>query len=296
MPARKPALGRGLEAIFGTMPGETAVATAAGPSWRQVPIEEIQPNPFQPREDFDPDKLSELAASIKEKGILQPLLLRRKGQSYEIIAGERRWRAGQQAGLRRVPAMIRDFDDKEMMEAAMIENIQRDDLNPVEEARGYERLTTQIGLTQEALASVIGKSRTAIANTLRLLRLPIEVLDLLQRDKLSAGHGRALLSLSSRARQISLAEEIVQRGLSVREAERITRKESSDPSKKASAQGRSDDAQVVDLQNRLIASLGLKVKVIPRGKKRGKVEIFYASIEEFETLCERLGVDPEDQV
>ena len=146
------------------------------------------------------------------------------------------------------------------------------------------------------MARVIGKSRTAIANTLRLLRLPLEVLDLLQRDKLSAGHGRALLSLPSRARQISLAEEIVKKGLSVREAERITRKESRDQSKKAPAPARGDGAHVIELQDRLTSSLGLKVKVSPRGKKRGKVEIFYESIDEFETLCGRLGVDPEDGV
>ncbi|MBI1784660.1 ParB/RepB/Spo0J family partition protein, partial [Candidatus Sumerlaeota bacterium] len=209
MPVKKPALGRGLDALFGPSTATVAEpepppvqppappAAPANPELsqasitggpRQLPIEHITPNPFQPRQDFDPEKLADLVASIREKGILQPLIVRGvKDGHFQIVAGERRWRAAQQAGLRQVPVVIRDFNDLEMTQAAIIENIQRDDLNPIEEARAYETLSNQFGQTQETIAQAVGKSRVAVTNALRLLKLPAEVIEMIQRDILTPG-------------------------------------------------------------------------------------------------------------
>lgn len=297
MPAKKPALGRGLEALFAS-PALTIAppVPAAAPTptesvdLAKVPIEEIHPNPFQPRKGFDQQKLEELAASIRSKGILQPLILRHGPAGYQLIAGERRWRAAQIAGLETVPAILREFDDREMIEAALIENIQRDDLNPLDEAVAFRQLTQEYGLTQETLAEALGKSRVSITNALRLLKLPSQVQKMLRAGTLSAGHARALLGIESPAKQLSLAHQAVQRGLSVREVERIVRGlvEGSRRPAKAPMGALRDD--VAEMQERLTLSLGLKVRLNPKTNTSGRIEIYYTSLDEFQKLCDQFGI------
>lgn len=288
MSVKKPALGRGLEALFSPTASAVPITAFESPSLRQVPIDEIHPNPYQPRSDFDPEKLRELADSIKAKGILQPIVLRRAGTGYQIVAGERRWRAAHQAGLERVPAIIRDFDDAEMMQAALIENIQRDDLNPVEEATAYQRLIEKFNLTQEVVAEALGKSRVAITNALRLLKLPREILDLIVQDKLSAGHGRALLALESPARQVWAARHAIEKSLSVREIEALVRTKAEENGNAENRPQVQDD--VGELQERLSQRLGLRVRLAPKTNTTGKVEIYYTSLDEFQHLCGQLGL------
>lgn len=294
MPAKRPALGRGLDTLLAP-PKEVPVGSARG-SLRQVPIDQIEPNPFQPRSHFDPEKIKDLADSIRQKGILQPILLRSKGDShYELVAGERRWRAAQQAGLREVPAVLRDLDDREMLEAAVIENVQRDDLNPIEEARSYQRLTTEFGLTQDDLARSIGRSRVAITNALRLLKLSAPVMKMIEQQQLSAGHGRALLGLEETGQQLSLAKEAARKSLSVRELEnRVRRLLAEGDGKKKAARTSELAADAAEWQERLCAHLGLKVRLLPKSKSSGRVELFYNSLDEFQALCSRLGLDSED--
>lgn len=229
-----------------------------------------------------------MAASIKAKGILQPIVLRRAGTGYQLVAGERRWRAAQQAGLERVPAVVQDYDDQEMMEAALIENIQRDDLNAVEEAKAYDRLINQFGLTQEALAEALGKSRVAITNALRLLKLPREILDLIVEDKLSAGHARALLAVETPGKQLVMARHIVEKSLSVRQIEKLVRDKADENGAPAAPTQAQDD--VTELQDRLTQHLGLRVRLLPRSNTTGKLEIYYTSLDEFHKLCAQLGV------
>jgi ParB family transcriptional regulator, chromosome partitioning protein len=218
-------LGRGLSALMADIqPVETAVAEAPAPRGeRLIPVERIAPNPDQPRRAFSEDALSELAASIREKGIIQPLIVRPDpagGGGYQIVAGERRWRAAQRAQVHEVPVIVRDFDDTEVLEVAIIENIQRADLNPVEEAQGYRQLMDRFGHTQEQLASAMGKSRSHIANLMRLLGLPGDVLDMLRDGLLSAGHARALITTGNPS---ELARQAVAKGLSVREVEKLAK-------------------------------------------------------------------------
>jgi len=276
---------------------------AGGPAAPQgeIPIERIRPNPFQPRSSFDPEKIKELADSITSQGLLQPILVRSRPEgAYEIVAGERRWRAAQQARLRTVPAVIRDLDDKEMLEAAVIENVQREDLNPVEEARSYERMTVEFGATQESLAKTVGKSRVAVTNALRLLRLPQEVLALLETEALSAGHARALLALGDASEQIALARKAVEYGMSVREVERATRGlidggQAKNKTKEAHAKPAAQAPEhISEMQDRLRDVLGLKVKITPKTGTTGRVDVFYGSIDDFEALCSKLGV-PNDK-
>ncbi len=297
MSVKKPALGRGLEAI---LQAQTPVASLPRPeaaSLRQIPVEEISPNPYQPRRAIDPDGLSELVASIRQKGVLQPVVLRRAGSGYQLVAGERRWRAAQEAGLAGVPAVVREFDDRQMMEAALIENLQREDLNPVEEARAFERLIGQFGLTQEAVAEAVGKSRVTVTNLLRLLRLPDEALRLIERGQLTEGHGRALLGLAEPRRQLELARRVVRRGLSVRETERLVQRA---PREAATGgwgrrrAGQPVEGPLAEMEQRLERHLGLRVRIVPATNHSGRVEIHYESIGEFERLCDRLGLPKED--
>jgi ParB family chromosome partitioning protein len=208
-------LGRGLSALMADVAADQAVATDAAPRRADilVPIEQVRPNPDQPRRTFTEDELKDLAQSIREKGIIQPLIVRRKDDSYEIVAGERRWRAAQIAKLHELPVILRDYDDTEVLEVAIIENIQRTDLNPVEEAAGYRQLMDKFGHTQEKLSEVLGKSRSYIANLIRLLNLPDDVQDMLTAGKRSAGHARALITAETPS---VLAARVVAEGLSVR--------------------------------------------------------------------------------
>ncbi len=217
MPSKKKALGRGLNALVSEAQYETGSSSAE----KTLPIAKIKPNPDQPRMQFDETELAELSESIEKHGVLQPLLVRSKGSSYEIIAGERRYQASKLAGLKEVPVIIKDVSDDEMLALALIENLQRSDLNPLEEAKGYKRLIESSGMTQEALAKAVSKSRSAITNSLRLLDLPEKVQDLLFEGKLTAGHARAILAVPFEDARIKLAEKVVQDGLSVRATENL---------------------------------------------------------------------------
>lgn len=268
------ALGRGLGALLSA---ENTGLGSEGAS--EVPIELIDPGPMQPRNVFDEAKLDELARSIIANGVVQPLLLRRQGSRYELIAGERRWRAAQRAGLTMVPAVIRDIPDEKILEIALIENIQREDLNPVEEAGAYKRLIDTLGLTQEMVADRVGRDRSYITNYLRLLRLPPDIQELLQTGRLSAGHARALLSLDSEDAQRRMARRVVDEDLSVRRTERLVRPDSEGRTKrvKMSARTSEEDPNVRAAETKLRRSLGTQVRILePAGARAGRIELeFY---------------------
>jgi ParB family chromosome partitioning protein len=276
-------LGRGLAALIGDDTTEEAVIQDVR-SLRHIPIELIEPNPDNPRKIFKEEELEDLSRSLREKGMLQPLLVRRKPdqRTYEIIAGERRWRAAQRAGLHDLPVLIRDMSDGEALEIALVENIQRSDLNPIEEARGYSQLIEQFGYTQQKLAESVGKSRSHIANTLRLLALPEEVRRKLEEGDLTAGHARTLIA---KADPVAAAEQIVKLGLTVRDAERLSR-ESSENQQRPDA-GKEKSADVRALEADLREHLGLRVEIAD-GKRGGRLVLHYRSLEQLDDLCRRL--------
>ena len=286
--AEKPnRLGRGLAALIGDMAPIDAPRIAESPSGGQkrLPLDFIIANRANPRRDFDTDQLDELTNSIREKGVMQPLLVRPSEDPniFEIIAGERRWRAAQRAGLHDVPVIIREVDDKEALELAIIENVQRVDLNPLEEAQGYEQLIEQFSYTQQDLAQVIGKSRSHVANTLRLLKLPKDVRELVSGGQLTAGHARTLITAEDPA---ALARQIIDQGLSVREAEKLSQTGGAAP-KKAPSDAEPKDADTVALEKRLSDALGLKV-LIDHKPNGGKLEIRYRTLEQLDTVITRL--------
>jgi ParB family chromosome partitioning protein len=276
-------LGRGLSALLDEAGPSADGAPAGG---RDVAIEQIHRNPAQPRRDFNNDELDALADSIREKGILQPILVRpypgRLGE-YQIVAGERRWRAAQLAGLRALPVVVRDVDDREVLEIAIIENVQRVDLNALEEAAGYKALIEKFGHTQEAVAQAVGKSRSHVANTLRLLGLPDRVQDLVRSGALSAGHARVM---AGRPDAAALAAEIVKKGLSVRDAEALTRKKPGGA--KPAERSASKDSDTRALEDDLSQALGLAVEISHRGGA-GEVRIRYSDLEQLDALCRRLS-------
>lgn len=286
------ALKRGLSALMADVaPTPRVEAESARPADIVVPVDQISPNPDQPRRVFQPGALEELAASIREKGIIQPLILRRDPNNearFQIVAGERRWRASQMAQVHAVPAIIRDFDDTEVLEIAIIENIQRADLNAIEEAAGYRQLMDRFGHTQERLAEALGKSRSHIANTLRLLDLPTEIQALLQDGKLTAGHARALLTAED---PLGLAAEIVRKGLSVRDAERLAKRPKTNGPKPTSP---SKDADTRALESDLAAALSMGVSIdhVP-GEEAGKLTIRYKTLDDLDELCRRLTAQAE---
>lgn len=270
--AQKKVLGRGIGALLQVAEEEKRLITCG--------IEEVIPNKRQPRKVFDPEKLKELVASIKEKGVIQPLLARRIDGGYELIAGERRWRAAQMAGLKEIPVIIKDVRDTEMLELALIENIQRADLNPIEEAEAYQRLIEEFDFTQEELSIRIGKERSTITNQLRLLKLPDFIKDDISKGVVSTGHAKAILGLDSPQKQLEAHFLIVKKGLSVRESETLTRRlTKGEPVKKA----QKTNADIERLQAGLMRSLGTKVRVIGSGEK-GKIEIEYYSPDELDRL------------
>jgi ParB family chromosome partitioning protein len=275
---------------------EPVAAPQGNETIRRLAVVELRPNPYQPRHRFVPESLEELTASIQEKGILQPLIARKMQNDYEIVAGERRWRAAQRAGLSEVPVIVRDYNDQEMLELALIENLQRDDLNAVEEARSYKRLIEEFEVTQEQAAERVGKSRVAVTNALRLLRLPEKILEWIEEERITAGHARALLSLDSEPLQMALAREIMSHDLSVREAEKRVRRllKKADPSPKAKRPN--TNLQTEDLEEKLQLHLGLQVKILPRTNTTGKVEVYYDSLDEFQRLFDHLGITLEEQL
>ncbi len=252
-------------------------------------IEEIRPHRSQPRKHFDESKLLELAETIKEKGILDPLMVRRIDGGYELIAGERRWRAAQKAGLKEVPVILRKADDREVLEISLIENLQREDLNPVEEAEGFRDLIEKFDISHEEASRRIGKDRTTITNALRLLKLSSEIKNHLIQNRITAGHARALLSLESREKQKELCSLIIEKGLSVREAEAWAKRWSERPKKKVGPEKKKGELehQLQSLQDSLRQHLGTKVRIQQRGKK-GKIEIEYYSLEDLERVVEAI--------
>jgi ParB family chromosome partitioning protein len=284
---RKRGLGRGLSALFGDESEEHA-AFDRQRSTRAVPIEQLRPGRFQPRRIFDDEALRALADSIRDKGVLQPLLVRRHPEdanSYEIIAGERRWRAAQMARLHEVPVVVKELDDRSALEIALVENIQRQDLTPLEEADGFRRLMEEFSHTQEALAQAVGKSRSHVANMMRLLGLPEPVKRLVESGELTAGHARALLNAAD---PTGLAREIVKRGLNVRQAESLA-KSGKTPRKPAAAPAK--DADTAALERDLTAQLGLKVAV-NFGGRGGSLTIHYRTLDQLDDVLRRLQQTP----
>ncbi len=280
------ALGRGLEALI---PGASATAMAeAGPDGlRELSVDDIAPNPFQPRTRFDDDAIKELAASIKVSGVLQPVVVRKGiAGDYQMVAGERRLRAARMAGLGRIPAIVRELGDRDMMEMALIENIQREDLNPIDEARAFQSLVESVGLTHDQVSDRVGKQRSSVTNSLRLLALPVEVMDMVSRGTMSAGHARALLALASGADQLGAARYVTAKGFSVRRTEAYVRR-------RLRKQHARPKAQKVDglrewevkLQQRFGTHVGISA-----ARKGGKVEFEYYGQEDLERLLEAWGV------
>jgi len=281
-------LGRGLSALLADVQVDTAAPEGSAAAGTVVPIERVHPNPDQPRRDFSEADLADLERSIREKGIIQPLIVRpdpTRANEYQIVAGERRWRAAQRAQLHEVPVLVRQLDDIEVLEIAIIENIQRADLNAVEEATGYRQLMEKFGHTQEKLAEALGKSRSHIANSLRLLNLPAEVLGHLREGRLSAGHARALVPAEN---PVALAREIIAKGLSVRQAETLARTRMAEPVKKRKLVP-AKDADTRALESELTAHLRTKVTIDHKpGTEAGSLRITYASLDELDGLCQLL--------
>ena len=292
---KKPSgLGRGLSALIdeAVRPQPSGGGeTTASAGVREIEIGRIRPNPNQPRKSFDEAALAELAASIRERGVLQPILVRTVDDGFEIIAGERRWRAAQQARLHKIPALVRAMDDAATAEIALIENIQREDLNAIEEGEAYRQLIVTYSHTQEDVAKLVGKSRSHITNLLRLLDLPDEVREMLLRGDISMGHARAVIGASDPA---SLAKEIAVNGLSVRQAEKLAREakpSSKIETKSAAPSNRPVDADLAALERQLGDLLGLKVKVAHVGSG-GTVALHYSSLDQLDMICQRLSGEP----
>ena len=273
---KRQALGKGLDIL---LPQSPARATALV----ELDLDQIQPNPLQPRLQFEPEKLKELAASIKENGVLQPIVVRGSGGGYEIVVGERRWRAAQQIGLERIPAIVQHVSDEKMLELALVENIQRDELSPIEEGQAYQLLADQFALTHEEIAKRVGRSRTAVTNSLRLLRLPTFIQEKVMNEEMSMGHARALIPLSRRD-QLQLAEQIVARGLSVREAERRA-KLCLDPPKPRTPADK--DPNIRAAEEKLEERWKTRVEIRRRGRQ-GQIILHFHSPDDLERLYQDL--------
>jgi ParB family chromosome partitioning protein len=305
---KKRGLGRGLAALFDEgakqaaapqaqeaakaapkgREAQGAAPEAAAVGQRMVAIERLQPSPYQPRQHFDKEALDALAASIQQNGLLQPILVRAhasKKNHFEIVAGERRWRAAQKARLHEVPVILREFDNAQTLEIAIVENVQRQDLNPLEEAEGYQRLIDEFGNSQEAIAKVVGKSRSHIANCLRLLGLPKPVKQLITEGKITAGHARALIGAPD---PVTLAKQVAARGLSVREVERLAQSVKSGKTAAKIKRAVEKDADTIALEKDLEAELGMKVSITHRGES-GSLTLQYQTLEQLDDLLARLN-------
>jgi ParB family chromosome partitioning protein len=279
--AKRPALGKGIGALL------TSASQDGRHKYFVCPVEELKPHHQQPRKTFNEAKMAELVASIREKGVIQPLVVRHTDDHYQIIAGERRWRAAQKAGLKEVPVVIQDVSEDWALEMALIENIQREDLNPIEEAEAYRHLMSNFDLSQEEVAKRVGRERPTVANALRLLRLPKDIQQDVIGGQLSMGHARALLSLDGAARIKEARDQVVRKQFSVRQTEALVKKLKGSTGQPAARKTRIDP-ELADLAARLQRCLGTKVNILPqtRGGKGGKIEISYYSAEEFERLLE----------
>ena len=285
---KRKSLGRGLGALLGDAEfnidealNDTPTQSAQAPDDR-VDVNLLFPSPFQPRKDFDEEALNALVESVKEKGVLQPLLVRKKNGRFEIIAGERRWRASKLAGLQTVPVIFKDMDDKEVLEVALVENLLRENLSAIEEAEGFQRLIDEFSHTQEALAQIVGKSRSHVANTLRLLNLPDSVKDLVREGTLSAGHARALVGLDNAE---TLAKQIVAKDLNVRQFEELVAKQKNPEVKEPK---KAKDEDIVEIEKDLNKNLGLRIKISPSKQGGGKVVLQYASAAELDMIIDIL--------
>jgi len=278
---KKTTLGKGLNALFPDIgsvmeeEGKTGIAT-------RLDVEAIHPNPYQPRKIFDPEKIEELAVSLRSSGIIQPLVVRKGSDGYELIAGERRWRAAIKAGLREVPVIIKNVSDDQVLKLSLIENLQRENLNPVEEAEAYYRLIEDFKLLQEAVGEVVGKNRSTITNALRLLKLPEEIKKDLSMGKISSGHARAILVLDNNVKRLTLHREIIKRELSVRQTEELVKhwKEG-----KHIPTPRKEPVEIKSIRENLQRALGTQVKILRKGKQ-GKIEIFFFSDDDLERILE----------
>ncbi len=274
------ALGRGLSALLSDGPSKLD----SKEELREVDIDLIDPNPEQPRTTFSEEKLEELAQSIRENGLVQPILLRRKGDGrFQLVAGERRWRAAQRIGMQRVSAVVREVEDEKLLEIALIENIQRQELNPIEEAAAYQRLMGVLGLTQEEVAKRVGKDRSSVANYVRLLKLPASVQRMLEEERLSMGHARALLGLEEQEEQAKLAQEVIDRKLSVRETERAVQQKALKSKSGAGSTQIRIDANIRAAELKLKRFLGTQVKIL-MGAKGGKIGIEFSSASELDRI------------
>jgi ParB family chromosome partitioning protein len=281
-------LGKGLSALISSAPEPKAEATSEHHGLR-LPIDVISPSQYQPRRSFDEAKIEELAASIRNQGIIQPLVVRHKGERYELIAGERRWRAAIKAGLSEVPAVIRDASDNEALQLALVENLQREDLNPIEEASGYRRLQDEFHWSQEEMAEKVGKSRPAIANSLRLLSLPNEIQQEIAQGNLPAGQARALLGLPTHAVMISTCRDVIAKGLSTRETEKLVRTLVSGRRRRRAVLIDPDLREVVENMQR---TLGTRVRLLPKARSdKGKIEIEYYSLSDLERIIKTITVN-----
>ncbi len=289
---QKRALGKGLHSLIPSkpVPPPPPPAVEAGTQITELPIDQIHVNPNQPRKEFDVEPLEELARSIQANGVIQPLIVRKHGEHYELIAGERRLRAAALAGLTRVPVALKEVADDKVLEVAIIENIQREDLNPVELAVAFARMSQDLGLSHEEIGVRTGKDRATITNSLRLLQLPADLLSLLAGRKISAGHGRAILKLTSEDDQRQLAREVIERGLSVRDTERIAAA-FSEP-EKPKPEPAPVDPNVRAAIDELERALGTKVRIVERGTGRGRIEIEYYSQEELHRIYGIIGGNP----
>jgi ParB family chromosome partitioning protein len=288
---RRPALGRGMAALLSNAapPPSAAPALAAipGRTLLMLPVEAIQRNPNQPRKRFEEAKLEELAASIREHGIVEPILVRKEGGQYRILAGERRWRAAQRAGLTEVPAVLREASEREAFELALVENLQRADLNAIEEAEAYEVLQADHGLTQEKIAERVGKERSTVANALRLLKLPEDVRDLVRGGELDMGHARALLGLDDPEAIRKMAQRAAREGLSVRATEALVRLATMKGKKRVVPAGETPGIRA--LATRLQRRLGARVRVVPKSAVSGRLEVEYTSLDELDGILAKIG-------
>lgn len=284
--AKKSGLGKGLNAILSDKYDSQALEFADNTHILELKIVDIEPNKDQPRKEFDKEKLEELTESIAKHGVIQPIIVTKKGSTYQIVAGERRWRASKQAGLKKIPAIVRDYDKIKVMEVALIENLQRENLNPVEEAFGYKNLMDNFSMTQDKISERVGKSRSAVANSLRLLNLPEKVLKMLEKGTITTGHAKVILSVTNKEEQEQLAVLVEEKQLTVRETENLI-KNKGKPKKPVSKMNAEVKMAIKNLENIFSKHFGTKVKIKDTNGK-GKIEISYYSHDEFERIMEIL--------
>ncbi len=289
MATKKKGLGKGLDSLIpeSSKANISQISADKDSDVQMVKISQIEPNREQPREQFDEDSLLELADSIKQFGVLSPLLVKKEKDGYEIIAGERRWRAARMAGVKEVPVIVRDFSDQEMIEIGLIENLQRENLNPIEEALAYKRLLEEFNLKQDEVAERVSKSRTAVTNSMRLLKLDDRVQQMIVDDMISTGHARALLALDDKEEQYKLANRIFDEKLSVRETEKIV-KALKNPKKTEAKKTKKNDFVYRDLEEKMQEVMGTKVRIADKGNGKGKIEIEYYSDDELEHMFDMI--------